>query len=166
MNTFNSDHVIIIDHDCNPRTIPPDVYPVACVSADFAMVTPRERRIIRKYPRLRGDLSSAYQSTFEERRLGRCTKYGDMYILITRLTSPGRPTLMNLKHAIGALVRQSFPFINKFAFNLSEDDLSYYEYDTIIDILCTEFGRYYTGSEYYAQIYVCTRGDHHVRLQP
>lgn len=127
---------------CKPNMsqIPPQAKTVACISADLVFESPREKRIVKKFPRLWQDLTDCYMGTNRADRVGLCTYYANSFFIVTRQNHKDRPSILTLTKAIRNLARQALDE-TALVFNLTEDDLACYEVETIIRILGHEFGK-------------------------
>lgn len=127
---------------CRPSMsqIPPHAKTVSCISADLRFESPREQRIVKRYPHLVRDLADCYLGTDRPDRVGKCTYYSNAYFIVTRQNHEERPSLMSIQKAIRNLARQTTAE-GTLVFNLTEDDLACYEVETIMRILGNEFSR-------------------------
>lgn len=123
------------------KDIPSGVTHVACLSADFVFETPREKRILRKYPYIQRDLNEMFKGMNPADIVGRCAYYCDMYVIFTRRVHNARPTLFNINKSMRMLARHSVYHHQPLVFNLIEDDLACYEVASITRILNNTFSR-------------------------
>lgn len=169
MSACLSNHVSVYACRCQLNAIPADAYHVTCLSADFRFISPREQRVLRRYPLIVDDLVDIYLTTDRANRIGCCTLYSTTYVLITRLRNEDSPTLQSLKKAIRSLAQQSVFHASKLVFNFTEDDFARYEVDTLANILLTEFEKTYRKAGRYIQLYICLHRQEveaiHARIQ-